>query len=220
VRRWSGILALAVFAIAGCNAPPLGKIGDTFLAQAADTRELPKSADAESIELDDFNPKVLPKANEIRLAAGKQAPWKSVREATRSLEAAGKKVHLLTARRRIVGALELYETLEAAPIEVVSRTDGKSCVRLPGVREAKCVQRVDARHVDRAHLRQLVREAVRVSKIRDVAVHVPEDMEWADVVRTVDGARTCCKEHLRPRVTLVDIPADLSETASAPVVDP
>ena len=28
--------------------------------------------------------------------------------------------------------------------------------------------------------------------LSDVDVLVPDDVEWADVVRTIDGARTCC----------------------------
>ena len=65
----------------------------------------------------------------------------------------------------------------------------------PGVEEAKCVKRRgDTRHVDRAFTRQLVREAVAGYQLSDVVVEIPPDLEWADVMRAVDAAKTCCKE--------------------------
>lgn len=209
--RWTALLLPLGLLAGACDAPPLAKVGETFLAQAADTRELPKSTDAVQLELSKLDAQNPPAAAEIHLAIAKDVPWRTVRTTIASLESAGKTVRLLSAQRRRIGEFVLYDSLEDRPIEVVARVEGQACVRLPGVDEAKCVQRADAKHIDRAHLRQLVREAVRVSEIRDVDVFIPADLEWADVVRAVDAARTCCKEAQRPRVRLVDL-----ETRDAP----
>jgi len=210
--------SLAIFvgfaAVLGCDSPPLAKVGETFLVQAADTRELPANSTAETIELAKLDVTAPPSAAEIRLVAGQRQQWREVRKAVAALEGAGKTVRLLSAQRRRIGEFVLYDELGDRPIEVVTRTNGQACVRLPGVKEAKCVQRADAKHIDRAHLRQLVREAIKVSKLREVAVYVPGDMEWADVVRAVDAARTCCKETQRPKVKLVDL--ETREAPSAP----
>jgi hypothetical protein len=205
MMRWSSALvALGLLVLSGCDSPPLGKVGDTMLAQAADTRKL-GDGPAATIELDAVKMDALPSEAEIRLAIGKRVPWHRVRDTVAALEKAGKKVVLLSAQRRRIGEFALYDQVGPRPIDVVTRTDGTACVRLPGVKEAKCVQRADAMHIDRAHLRQLTREAVRKSKIKEARVFVPRDMQWADVVRAVDAVRTCCKESLRPRAKLVDL---------------
>ena len=204
--RWAPALAAVIgLSLApGCDSPPLGKVGDTMLAQAADTRELGTSP-AATIELDAIDLNQLPAEDEIRLAVGKRVPWHRVRDTVLALEKAGKKVVLLSAQRRRIGEFALYDEIGNRPIDVVTRTDGTACVRLPGVKEAKCVQRADAMHIDRAHLRQLTREAVRKSKIKEARVFVPRDMQWADVVRAMDAVRTCCKESLRPKAKLIDL---------------
>jgi hypothetical protein len=196
-------LGISLTALA-CEPPPLGKVGDTMLAQAADTRELSEGP-AATIELSKLDLKALPAESEVRLAIGKRVLWREVRDTVTALEKAGKKVVLLSAQRRRIGAFALYDEVGPRPIDVVTRTDGTACVRLPGVKEAKCVQRADAMHIDRAHLRQLTREAVRKSKIKEAVVYVPPDMQWADVVRSVDAVRTCCKESLRPKAKLIDL---------------
>ncbi len=214
------VVILAATALLSCAPTPLGTVGKTLLAQAADTRELAKNADSTTIELDALDPSQPPATSEVRIAAGKHVPWRDVRNAVSNMESAGKSVVLLTARRRVMGAFDLYDDVGTSPIEVVVRTDGNACVRLPGVREAKCVQRVDAKHIDRAHLRQLVREAIRVSKLREVVVYVPPDMEWADVVRSVDAARTCCKKTQKPAVKLIDLETRAGRQAPAPTKAP
>ena len=47
--------------------------------------------------------------------------------------------------------------------------------------------------IDRAHTRRLVREAVMEYKLFDINVQVAPKQKWADVVRILDGARTCCR---------------------------
>ena len=54
------------------------------------------------------------------------------------------------------------------------------------------VQGLDEKHIHRAFVRGNVDEAARAYQLREVQVRVEPDVEWADVVRTVDGARTCC----------------------------
>ena len=91
--------------------------------------------------------------------------------------------------------------MESEPIRLFTTDRGKACVSPPGVAEAKCVQRGDKKHIDRAFVRELIREAIRGYGIADVVVELPPTIEWADAVRAVDGARTCCK-NVQPRVSV------------------
>ena len=54
------------------------------------------------------------------------------------------------------------------------------------------MQGADKKHVQRAFVRETIRDAVKAYGITDVDVMVTPDLQWADVVKTIDGARTCC----------------------------
>ena len=134
----------------------------------------------------------MPDEKHIRLAIARDVLWSHVRGLRKEILKQGKVPHLLVASGNRVGGMELYEELEGEAIEVVVSVGGKLCVSPPNTPEAKCVQRADKKHVDRSFTRELVREAVKAYHLHDVNVKVPPDLEWADLVRAVDGARTCC----------------------------
>ena len=56
----------------------------------------------------------------------------------------------------------------------------------------RCFQGGDRRHVHRAFGREHIREAVKAYERHEVRVRVDPAIEWADAIRAVDGARTCC----------------------------
>jgi hypothetical protein len=109
-----------------------------------------------------------------------------------SIEAGGKRAVLLVGRRADLGAIALRDAIGPRAISVLAFVDGKACVRGPGEKAAKCVHSPDNRYVEKAFVRQLVREAREAFEVDDVRVEVPRSLPWGDVVNAIDGARTCC----------------------------
>lgn len=182
-------LCLLIASAVSCKSNRQAEVAGIWIAQAEATTKVPKGPDVAISKDTTLDP--LPEDASIRLAIARDVRWSAVRDLRKRILAAGKTPFLLVAHDRNVGAIELYETLEGEAINVYVSVGGKLCVAPPGSPEAKCVQRGDKLHVDRAFTRELVREAVNAYGLRDVLVDVPADLEWADVVRAVDGARTC-----------------------------
>src|SRR5690606_11990825 len=91
-------------------------------------------------------------------------------------------------------------------ITVLAFVGGKACIRGPGEEAAKCVHSPDHPWVEKAFVRQLVREAREIFAIDHVSVEVEAGLPWSDVVNALDGARTCCgdAEILAAVRTMVD----------------
>lgn len=136
----------------------------------------------------------LPDADEIvRLAIARDVPWTEVKAAMAKVEAAGAEPVLLVGKGPRLKAFRLGDELESErTIQVFTTTEGKACVGPPGAREFKCVQRSDRTHIDRAFMRELVREAVKTYRIQDVQIEIAPALGWGDVVRALDAVRTCC----------------------------
>lgn len=191
------MVVLAMFA--SCKNQRQAEVDGIWIAQADGLSAAPEGA---TLPVRPGEPvEALPDAEHIRLAIAREVLWKDVRALSERIRSQGKTPYLLVASDRKVGSIDLDEELDEYFIEVFVTTEGKLCVRPPGSREAKCVQRPDRKHVDRAFTRELVREAVGAYKLTSVLVEAPPDLEWADLVRAVDGARTCCFEKkIRVRV--------------------
>ena len=86
----------------------------------------------------------------------------------------------------------LTDEITGPAIQITSTPDGKFCVGPPTVELAKCVQSSDKLHINRAFVREIMRDAVAAYGLTEAEVHGVAALEWADVVKTVDGARTCC----------------------------
>lgn len=187
-----------VFVLAACSSGKKGHcrrqacIGDIWLAQSDG---LIKAGEGETLSITrGLVIESLPESQNIRLAIARDVLWSEVRELRKRILDAGKTPFLMVASDLKTGALELYEELQSEEfIDVFVSVGGKLCVSPPSTPEAKCVKSGVGVHVDRAHTRELVREAVSAWGLYDVLVEVPPDLEWADVARAVDGARTCCQ---------------------------
>jgi hypothetical protein len=135
----------------------------------------------------------LPAGKVVKLAIAKQVQWGQVDALLQKAAAAGvRAVPLVGDKWRVRGFVPSDELKTEESIALTGTSDGKSCVSPPGEPEAKCVQTVDMNHIDVAYTRGLVREAVTAYKIEDIDLEIPPDMQWQDVVRAVDAARTCC----------------------------
>ena len=188
---WS-LAALVALASWSCKSKSQAEVAGVWVAQAAGIEPLPKG-DAVALNRG-LAPESLGTEGDIKLAVARDVPWAQVRDLRKELVAAGRVPYLVVADGRKPGGFQLHDELKGEPIKVFVSVGGKLCVAPPGSPEAKCVQRGDKLHVDRAFTRELVREAVKGYGLHDVVVDVPADLEWGDVVRAVDGARTCCFE--------------------------
>jgi len=200
-------LIAAVFAVSGCQGNYHAKVGEILLAQSDSTID---AEAGETIEWTGDPIETLPEAQVIRLAIDRDVSWYQVRSLIARIEAEKKKPVLLVGRRLKVRAFDLGRAPAGEAIEIMAVSDGKACVSLPGELKAKCVQTVDKNHISRAFVRELVREAVKVSGLTKVAVDISPSVTWADVVRTIDGARTCCKA-VEMQIHLVPAPEYESE---------
>jgi hypothetical protein len=203
--RVLGSIALVLLAAAtACKGKGVAAVEGVVLAQADLATEAPSDGALLVIDKDPPGPVTVPTDKRVRVAFHWGVSWKAASEVIRQLESAGREVVLLVGQRSHVMAFALSQPLEAPrPITVYATyTTGKACVQAPGAREAKCVQSADKKTLDRAGLRSTVREAVRKLGIYDVEVEVDPELPWGDVVRALDGARTCCfDEPVRARLT-------------------
>jgi hypothetical protein len=134
----------------------------------------------------------VPKGPVVRLAIDRAVPWLRVEALIHRVEAAGARPVLLVGQRQHVRAFQLHDPLGAGESIVVRVDDGgQHCVSKTGVLEMRCTKGA-GKHIHRAFVREDVREAVKEYGLAQVQVRVNPLAEWADVVRVVDGARTCC----------------------------
>ena len=181
-------LCLLLSALGSCKTNRQAEVAGVWIAQAEGITKAPPGEDIAIHKGTALE--TLPDGPVVRLAVDRDVLWSQVRDLRKQILAAGKTPYLIVADNRKIGSIELYDELEGEPINVYVSVGGKLCVAPPNSPEAKCVQRGDKLHVDRAFTRELVREAVNAYGLRDVLVDIPADLEWADVVRSVDGART------------------------------
>ena len=147
---------------------------------------------------------IIPNAPVIRIAADRFVPWSKVRDVARQIEAQGSQPVFLVGVDDKVRAFVLSEELGGGPtIRVTSTADGKSCIQEPGHEEGICAQSVNRQHIERSSVREFVEQAMKASGATEVEVSVEGTLGWADVVRTIDGARTCCGKDKTLKVKLL-----------------
>ena len=187
--RW----AIFVLVLAACGPNPYqAKVEDILLADADDVIAVPKdSGPLVKLSLEHLEPEI-PDAPVFRLAIARDVAWEKVQKTLEAAKAKGATPIVLVGRRSDVYAFVLTDEIGEHSIHLTSTPDGKFCVGPPTTFEAKCVQGADKKHVQRAFVRETIRDAVKAYGITDVDVMVTPDLEWADVVKTIDGARTCC----------------------------
>jgi hypothetical protein len=188
-------LAFAAAAALGCGSKGDATVDGILLAQADGLVDAPEGATVAVDEKTVASAKVPSGAKVVRLAVGRKVPWNQVQDLMRKVEATGARPVLLAGNRSHIRAINLEDKWPGGDrsIQVISFIDGKACVQPPGAIQAKCVQSGTKDYIERAYVRELVREQVKQFSIQQVEVELPATLPWADVVRTLDGARTCCK---------------------------
>lgn len=188
-------LAVALLALAACKQrnPYEAKIDEVLLADA-DKVIAATSGALVKLTQDDLEPAIpdVPAGATIRIAADRKVQFHRVQALIAAVEAKGAVPLLLVGTRDKVHAFQLEDELRGPAIQLTPTIEGKFCVGPPDNLEARCVVNRDRMHVNRAFVREEIRAAFEEWGLTDVDVLVPPELEWADVVRTIDGARTCC----------------------------
>lgn len=189
--RAAAALAL-VLAACGSN-PYEAKVDGVVLAEA-DGVVVPEEGPLVKVTLerDHYDPQIPEGAPVVRLAINYDVSWKQARTVIQRVVDAGAKPVLLVGQRNRVRGFVLSDEIGPKHIRLTAGSDGKFCVGPPTSNEARCTQSADRKHIPKAFVREEVRDSVKLYEMTDVDVVVTEDMDWADVVRTIDGARTCC----------------------------
>ncbi len=192
--RW---LALLIALTAACANKGEAEVDGVLIPQADGLVDPPEGTTmAVSKETIDSVP-VPSGARIVRLAVARDVPWDRVSALIARVKAAGRTPFLLAGHAHKVKGFRLEDEQASEAdrvIKVISFIDGKACVQPPGAIEAVCVQSPDGRYIDRAFLREQVRRQVTTFDVKTVEVDLASGLPWADVVRTIDGARTCCYE--------------------------
>lgn len=202
-------LACAIVLVAACQGPKPAHVGDAVLAQATGTYQPPEG---QTVVITAGNTELPAELDQVvRVAFDDDLTFGTVEKVLAQLEERGVEVHILVGQRRDIAAMKLEDELEGPAIRLVGELEGKACVAPPGVIEAKCVQSSDRNNISKAYVRELTNEAVREYGLRDIEAYIPKQLDWGNVVRVIDGARTCCQwsktePDLTTRVKLVDPP--------------
>ena len=195
MTRWVLFLLLATgFLAAGCQGKGHAKVGDILIPQATGVIDAEEGATI-SLRADDESDAELPDNAVIRIAADRYVPWHRVRSTVRRIEAAGKKPVLLVGRRHYVKAFVVDDGGKRGgdAIEVNVLVDAKVQVGLPRVKEVLSIQGPDKRNVPVSYTRETIRGYMKDTGLHDVEVELAETLDWANVVRAIDAARTCCR---------------------------
>lgn len=189
--KWAA--ALLVLAACSSQNPYEAKVDEVLLADA--DKVIP-AAPGELVKLTQDNleptvPDVAP-GGIIRIAADRVVQWHRVQALMAAVTAKGAVPVLLVGTRNEVNAFLLEDELKGPAIQLTPTPDGKFCVGPPDNLEARCVVNRDRAHVNRAFVREEIRGAYQEWGLTDVDVLLTPDLQWADVVRAIDGARTCC----------------------------
>jgi hypothetical protein len=191
----ASLAAALLLGAAACGDNSDATVGGVLLAQADGVTEPPDGVNL-AVDLDTIDKAVVPAgAKVVRLAIGRKVHWNQVQALAARVQAAGARPIYLVGNWNKTRAFAIEDTWPGGnhAITITDYIDGKACIQPPGSIEAKCVQSATKNYIEEAYVRELVREQVKMFDLPLVEVDLPASLTWADVVRTIDGARTCCE---------------------------
>jgi len=186
---------LAAFAAApGCKQELEAKVGGATLPQANGVIAAADARTAPTVVVLPGQPTPAFAAGPVRLAVHLAVPWSQLEPVLDAADAAGARPTLLVGQRNRVHGFVISDELEPDRYSLRMQTTGtgKFCLSPPNTREAYCVESADHRHVSSLYVREAVQKAVAEYDIMQALVVPTADARWGDIVRTIDGARTCC----------------------------
>lgn len=167
-------------------------VGKAYLIEASGTRPAPPEG-ATTIEVG-VTPIPAKLSGPVRVAIDRDVPYPAAIEAMHKIRAAGGTPAPLVAVRERVEELVPPDEKTGDAINLWADPEGKACVAPPDSVTATCVKGQATQHIDRAFVRDVIAKAVREYDMKRVHVIVDPTVSWADAVRAIDGARTCCGE--------------------------
>ncbi len=188
------ILAIAAAAMA-CDSHLDAEVGSALLPQALDV--VPAGGGPTVVVLPG-QPTPALVAGPVRLAIDQAVPWREVAPLLAAADRAGAQPSFLVGQRQHVRGFVISEPLtDEYALRLRPTGVGKFCLSPPGTREAYCVETGTRRHISSMYVREAVRKAVAEYSITQGWIVPDDDTRWGDIVRSIDGARTCCKQPFR-----------------------
>lgn len=180
-------LAVVILALGACDNRFEARVGGALLPQAFATTARPAGTTTVAI-LPGVAP-TLP-AGPLALAIDVNVPWVEVAALVRATPPPV----LLVGDFDRLRAFPFEDQLDDGPaLRLTATAGGKFCVRPPGAELAYCLESADRRHISAAFVREVMRKAVAEYGLTQARLDVDPAILWADLVRTIDGTRACCK---------------------------
>jgi hypothetical protein len=199
MRRLQHFLGLALgLAASACDSHLDAEVGGALLPQALDV--VPAGTGPTVVVLPGKPAPPLP-AGPVKLAIDHAVPWSELGPLLAAADTAGAQPTLLVGQRDRIRGFRLSDELkDEYTLRFRATSTGSFCLSPPGTREAYCVETGTRRHVSAVFVREAVQKAVAEYGIMQARVVPDADTRWGDIVRTIDGARTCCKAPFRVAV--------------------
>jgi hypothetical protein len=193
------LLFLVLLAAPACDSHLDANVGGALLPQALD---VVPAGEGPTVVVLPGKPAPALAAGPVRLAIDQAVPWSELAPVLDAADKAGAKPTLLVGQRNRIRGFRLSDELrDEYTLRFRPTSAGKFCLSPPGTREAYCVETGTRRHVSSVYVREAVQKAVAEYGIMQAWVVPDQDTRWGDIVRTIDGARTCCKEPFRVAVS-------------------
>ncbi len=185
----------------GCKNPYQAKVDGVLVADADENEELPvapriviRAEPSVPDEEISFPP------GPVQLVIERSVPWARVEALLAMFEDRKVEPILVVGQTHKLRRLRLNDELSGAPrFTITGDAKGKFCVQTAQLPQAYCIAGV-GRHIHRAFVRETVRDVVKKWEMQEAEIYVDPATEWADVVRIIDGARTCCGKHTKVKV--------------------
>ncbi len=148
----------------------------------------------------------LPTGPVVRIAADRGVSWRRVKLMEDRLRAQGSRPVLLcgVGATDRVAAFEPTQALEPGKhLSFFADLHGHFFIGEPDGDKGTEVKAFDNEHIAKSFVRETMSPMVAKYGVHDVEVHVDPHMQWADMVRAIDGSRTCC-QGIAMRATLVE----------------
>lgn len=134
----------------------------------------------------------LPASGAVQLVIERDVPWARVETLLAIVESKKLEAIIVAGQTHELRRFRLNDTLTGAPkFTITGDAKGKFCVQTAQLPQAYCVAGA-GKHIHRAFVRETVRDVVKKWEMTEATAYVDPAADWADVVRIVDGARTCC----------------------------
>lgn len=200
----AALAALAALALAapGCKNHFEAKVDGILLAEA-DSNEAVTAEEAKAPKVvvraepsvpDEELP--MPASGAVQLVIERSVPWARVEALLATLESKKLEPILLVGQTHRVRRFQLNDALTEGKerFTLTGDANGKFCVQTAQLPQAYCVagRPIAGKHIHRAFVRETVRDVVKKWEMKEAMAYVDPAMEWADVLRLIDGARTCC----------------------------